>query len=402
MDVAQVGAVIGREFSHELIAAVSALAPMDLDAALERLTASGLISRRGMPPDATYVVKQWLVEDAACATMLKSRRRQLHSSIAKVLVERFPAMADSQPEVVAHHFTAAGLASEAIAYWLKAGRLAQARWANREAVTSFEQALHLLEAQPETRERLEQAIDLRFDLRTALLPLGEFEQIFDCLREAEGLARTLGDQRRLGQMFVHMCFNFCVTGHPTEALGFGQGAQAIAASLGDVPLQVMGNLYLGVACLYTADYRQAEDLFLKVLQLLEGDLSHERFGLAGFPAATARSFLTWIFADQAKFKEGIVHGQERLRFAATLDHPYSMAFACWVLGHLRIARRELSNATGVLQRGLALSREWNLTYFSPAHAGMLGYAYALSGRIAEGIPLVQQARGASHTRRDAP
>jgi class 3 adenylate cyclase len=398
-DVAQIGAAIGRQFSHELIAAVSALSPLELGAALERLTASGLISRHGTPPEASYSYKHALVQDAAYATMLRSRRRQLHSSIAKVLVERFPAMADSEPEVVAHHFTEAGLASEAIGYWLKAGRLASARWANREAVASFEQALHLLEAQPQTRETLERAIDLRFELRTSLLPLGEFEQIFDCLREAEGLARTLGDQRRLGQMFVHMCFNFCVTGHPTEALGFGHSAQAIAESLGDVPLQVMGNLYLGVACLYTSDYRQAEDLFLKVLQLLEGDLSRERFGLAGFPAATARSFLTWIFADQAKFKKGIVHGQEGLRFAEALDHPYSVAFACWVLGHLRISRGELSNAIGLLERGLALSREWNLTYFSAAHGGMLGYAYALSGRIAEGIPLLEQALSACQTLR---
>jgi len=145
-DVAQVGAAIGREFSHELIAAVSALAAMDLDAALEQLTASGLISRRGTPPNATYSFKHALVQDAAYVTMLKSRRRQLHSSIATVLVERFPAITENLPEVVAHHFTEAGLASKAIGYWLKAGRLAYARWANREAVASFEQAMHLLEA----------------------------------------------------------------------------------------------------------------------------------------------------------------------------------------------------------------------------------------------------------------
>ena len=118
--------MIGREFSHELIAAVSALTPADLDAALERLTASGLISCRGTPPAATYSFKHALVQDAAYATLLKSRRRQLHASIAKVLVERFPALAESLPEVVAHHFTEAGLASEAIGYWRKAGRLASA------------------------------------------------------------------------------------------------------------------------------------------------------------------------------------------------------------------------------------------------------------------------------------
>ena len=103
-DAAQIGAAIGREFSHELIAAVSDLAPTELDAALDQLTASGLIARRGTPPDATYAFKHALVQDAAYATMLKSWRRQLHASIASVLVDRFPAMAENLPEVVARHF----------------------------------------------------------------------------------------------------------------------------------------------------------------------------------------------------------------------------------------------------------------------------------------------------------
>jgi class 3 adenylate cyclase/DNA-binding SARP family transcriptional activator len=112
--VAQIGAAIGREFAHELIAAVSALAPPDLDAALERFTASGLIFRRGTPPEATYAFKHALIQDAAYATMLKSRRQPLHASIASELIERFPALAETAPEIVAHHFTEAGLASEAI------------------------------------------------------------------------------------------------------------------------------------------------------------------------------------------------------------------------------------------------------------------------------------------------
>jgi DNA-binding SARP family transcriptional activator/class 3 adenylate cyclase len=395
-DVALIGAAIGREFSHELIAAVSAQAPMDLEAALERLTASGLISRRGTPPDASYSFKHALVQDAACATMLKGRRRQLHASIAKALVERFQMLAASQPEVVARHFTEAGLASEAIDNWLKAGRLAQARWANREAVAFFEQALGVLASLPESPSTLEQAFDVRFDLRASLAPLGEFERIFACLREAEGLARTLGDQRRLGQTFVYMCHNLYQTGQPMEALGFGHNAKAIAESLGDGPLQVTGNLYFGVACLVTGDYRQAEDLLQQVLRLLESDLSRERFGLE-FPAVLARGYLTWGLADQGTFKEGIAHGQEAIRLAETLDHPYSLAGSCWSLAYLQISRGELDLAVGLLERGLALTREWNLTFFSTASTGTLGYAYALSGRIAEGISLLEHALKASET-----
>src|SRR5262249_18408539 len=157
------------------------------------------------------------------------------------------------------------------------------------------------------------------------------EKTFDCLREAEGLAKTLDDQRRLGQMSVYMCHNQWVTGHLAEALKFGQSAQNIAESLGDLPLQVTGNLYLGVACLGVGDYRRCGELLLKVVRLLEDDWIRERFGLAGFPAVLAQSYLTWILADQGAFREGIVHGQEGLRLAEALAHPYSLAWARWVL-----------------------------------------------------------------------
>jgi tetratricopeptide (TPR) repeat protein len=133
------------------------------------------------------------------------------------------------------------------------------------------------------RCQAEQAIDLRFDLRTALFPLGEFERSFGCLREAEGLARTLDDQRRLCQLSVYMCHNLRETGHLTEALAFGQNAQALAESLWDVPLQVTGNLNLGVACLYTGDYRRAEDLLRKVLQWLALPARRQRSAGAGAP-----------------------------------------------------------------------------------------------------------------------
>jgi len=199
-------------------------------------------------------------------------------------------------------------------------------------------------------------------------------------------------------MSVYRCHNLWMTGHPTEAIVFGQSAQAIAESLGDVPLQVAGNLYLGAACLRTGDYRRAEDLLGKVLQLLEGDLRRERFGLPGFPAVMARCYLTLIFADLGRFEEGIAHAQEAIRLAEALDHPYSLTFGCWVLAYLQITRGELRDAVGLLERGVAVSREWNLTSFSVNETGSLGYAYALSGRIAEGIPLLERALSAVEAR----
>jgi tetratricopeptide (TPR) repeat protein len=163
--------------------------------------------------------------------------------------ERFhPDRLTEHVERLAHHAVRGELWEQAVLYLRKAGVKALARSANREAVTCFEQALAALGHLPETRERLEQAIDVRCDLRAALHPLGELDRVFGYLREAEGLARALDDQRRLGQLSVYLCHNLRETGYPTEALAFGQSAQTLAESLGDVPLQVTGNLYLGVAC----------------------------------------------------------------------------------------------------------------------------------------------------------
>jgi len=198
-------------------------------------------------------------------------------------------------------------------------------------------------------------------------------------------------------MSAHMCHNLWMTGRHAEALAFGQNAQALAASLGDVPLQVTANLHLGAACLGTGDYRQAEEPLLKVAQLLEGALSRERFGLAGFPAVMARGYLTWVFGDRGQFEEGIAHGVEGIRLAEALDHPYSLTVVCWYLAHLKIARGELGDAVRLLERGEAVAREWNLTLFSVGNPGSLGYVYALLGRTAEGIPLMEHTLSAFGT-----
>ena len=386
--VAQIAAAIGREFSHELIGALSTVAQSDLDAALARLTASGLISRRGTPPDASYTFRHALVQDAAYATMLQSRRRQLHMGIAKALVEQFPATAGSQPEVVARHYTEAGLAHEAIGYWVKAGRLALARWANREAVGFFEQALQVLEGLPETRETLEYAVDIRFDLKASLLPLGAIDRMIVCLREAERPARTLDDQRRLGQLFVHMCQTFVISGRLDEAIASGQSARSLAEQLGEVPLQVTGNLYLATALLNRGDFRQAENISRHALSLLQGELGRVRFGFTGFPAVMARTFLTGICAEQGKFEQGIACGEEGVGLAEALDHPYSLASVCWSFSYLHSARGEPGRAIELLKRGSALAQEWGLVHFRARYAVSLCHAYALAGEMAECLPLL--------------
>jgi class 3 adenylate cyclase/DNA-binding SARP family transcriptional activator/predicted ATPase len=197
--VAQIGAAIGREFSDELIGAVAPLTPGELDAALERLTASGLISRRGTPPGATYSFKHALVQDAAYVTMLKSRRQQLHERIAKVLVERFPAMAERLPEVVAHHFAEAGFASEAIGYWLKAGERAVKHSAHVEAVKHLTQGMGLIQLLPTSPKRGRKELALHLALGPAITATKGYSaqetlHVYSRARDLLGDSATLAEQ----------------------------------------------------------------------------------------------------------------------------------------------------------------------------------------------------------------
>jgi class 3 adenylate cyclase/tetratricopeptide (TPR) repeat protein len=389
----QTAAVIGHEVPLPLLQAI-AEAPEDaLRRSLAHLQAAEFLYEARLFPELEYTFKHALTHEVAYGSLLQQRRRALHAQIVAALEVLFAARLTEQVERLAHHALRGEVWDKALAYCRQAGEKTMAQSAYREAVSYFEQTLTALAHLPETRATLEQAIDLRFDLRAALFPLGEFERIFGGLREAESLVKTLDDQRRLGWLSVYMCHNLWMTGRPKDALAFGQTARSLGESLGDLQLQVTSNLYFGVALASfgTGQYPRAEELFQRALTLLEGNRSLERFRLPGAPAVAARSFLAWAFADQGRFTEGVAHGQEAIRLAEALDHPYSLAFACWTLAELEITRGEFSGAIRLLERGLALSRQWALTFYLAQHMGSLGYAYALSGRIAEGIPLLEGA-----------
>src|SRR5262249_34354672 len=179
---------------------------------LAQLEQAGLVFRRGEPPDAAvYSFKHALVRDAAYESLLKSRRQQLHGQIARALEERFAAIVASQPEIVAHHFTEAGLVDAAIEYWLKAGAKAYSLYANEDALRFSERALTLLKKLPETRDNRERAVDIRFQLRNALLPLGKTDRILRSLEELDPILARLGDKRRSAQYAAFRCnHHFCI------------------------------------------------------------------------------------------------------------------------------------------------------------------------------------------------
>jgi class 3 adenylate cyclase/tetratricopeptide (TPR) repeat protein len=388
----QTASVVGKDVPLGVLQAVAELTEDELYPAIGRLQAAEFLYEAGIPPDIEYTFKHALTHDVAYGSLLQDRRRVLHVRIVETIEQLYADRLAEHVERVAHHAFLGKDWAKAVTYLQQAGAKAFARSVHREALSYFEDALTALTHLPETRETAERAIDLRFDLRNALLPLAEWGRIEGYLREAEALARTSNDQRRLGSVLGYMSgLHLNTGGRASDVRAFAQQVEAIGASLSDVPLQVAGRYYHVWLGALSGDYRGTERLCRTLMDSLPGGLARERFGLAAYPAVVARAFLARALAELGVFDEGRDHGQEAVRLAEALDHPFSLIWAYLNLGHLENLRGEFVRATTPLERAVALSREWNITYLTPIAMAALGHVYAGSGRVTEGVSWLQQA-----------
>jgi DNA-binding SARP family transcriptional activator len=389
-DTAQIGAAIGRQFSHALIGAVSTLAPVDLDAALGQLMASGLISRRGTPPDATYTFKHALVQDAAYVTMLKSRRRQLHASIAEALVGRFPALLESQPEIVAHHFTEAGLANEAIGYWVKAGRHAYARWASHEATRFFEQALRVLETLPETRETLQQAFDASLELRAVMAQLGEPRRALACLWQAEAIAERLNDDHQRGWVCALLTSGHSLLAELDEALVVGTRARELGERLGDLRLRILATTCLEQLHFYRSEHRQVVALATENISVLPADWTSDFFGIAAPPSVYDRGWLMMSLAELGRFAEASQPAPEARRLATATRHVHTIGWADITAGTVHMLKGEWADASSLFDHAIAISDEGSVHVLYTSLVACSAWALAQLGEASEALRRLEE------------
>jgi class 3 adenylate cyclase/tetratricopeptide (TPR) repeat protein len=389
--ILQTASVVGKDVPLALLQAIAEPGEEELHAAIGCLQAAEFLYEAGLFPDLEYTFKHALTHEVTYGSLLQDRRRALHRQIEETIERLYPDRLPEHLERLAHHAFRGEEWGKAVTYLRQAGAKTFARSAHREALAYFEQALTALTHLPETGEMREQAIDVRFDLRNALFPLAEFGRIEGYLREAERLARSLGDQRRLGWVSTYMASHHVITGGDAAQLHtIAQRVEAIGDTLGDVPLQVVAQYYLLLACHLSGDYHGTEDRCRRLMQALHGERTREQYGVAVYPAVFCRAVLARTLAERGGFDEGDAHGQEAIRMAEALDHPYSIIWACLGLASLNDLRGDLSQAARLLERTVALCRERTITIWIPLATASLGHVYASSGRLEEGMSWLQQ------------
>jgi tetratricopeptide (TPR) repeat protein len=386
--VAQIGAAIGRQFSHELIAAVAPMPPAQLDEALAQLVGAELIYRRGTPPDAEYSFKHALVQDAAYSTMLRSRRQQVHGHIAAILEDRFPEIAEAQPALLAHHCTEAGLTEQAVAYWLAAGRQAWGRSAVGEAAALLRRGLALVPALPDTDWRRERELDLLIALAQTLnvSRVWGAPEMREVNARARELASTLNRPRALFSALWGQINEHCVRGDLKRAQSLSLELLELGATAADVPMQVTSLITGGYICHFFGEFTKMSAYMEEALALYN---PAERASYTGLLpqdpqvqlwATSALSLMLLGHLDQ-----GLLRNHAAIDEARRLSHPPSLAFA------IGVALWTLHR--GVLEHGsltcevLALSTEHGLGYWRAFARVRLGWSLVAMGRIDEGIPL---------------
>jgi predicted ATPase len=351
-EVAQVAAVIGREFSYELLHAVHPLAEGDFQSALAKLAEVELVYARGIALDATYTFKHALIQDAAYEALLKTRRRELHRKVAQTITEEFGEIAEAHPEVLARHWTEAGEIELAIAAWTKAGKAAEARNAFAEALESYEQAVALLNLLPESPERDGRELELRlFTSNMLWITRGWASQdAGDAIERAAALAERSGNLKQLVGLLLTKGVNVLNSGDSSAAVALADRALDLARRDGN-PIR------LGVAyCLQLmvraarGDLIEAEGYYTAGLKFLD----HPGFRLTREPRIAAfahASCNAWMLGRANVARERMD------RMIVNQDNPYDVAYSESSAAILHSYMGEYEQAQALARHALELSEK---------------------------------------------
>jgi len=382
---------VGKNVPLKLLQEIVHLPQEVVQRRLERLQAAELLYEAKIHPDLEYSFTHALTHEAAYASLLHDQRRSLHAEIVNAIERLYPERPAEYVEQLAYHAYSAELWERAAAYLRQAGGKALACSAYREAATCYRTALLALERLGTGARPVALGVDLRLELRTALLALGENREILDKLSEAERLASSIGDVSRLAWIYGYRCMSHWGLGELGEALLAGERALDCAQKLADDRLRSLARLGLGWTYHGRGEYRESLEELSSLMREIR-PLPHLTLK-QGSPLVAVVA-LSWAAACQTElgeFEAGVTSGAEAVRLAEEFDQPWSRAAAYYALGVLHLRRGDLESSLDVLERGLRLCEDYEMWNWFTGLASAVGYAKALAGQPERGRDLLQQA-----------
>jgi len=392
-EVAQIGACIGREFDHELLAAVVSMPEAELAAALDRLVAAELVFRRGFPPAATYVFKHALVRDAAYESLLKRRRQELHARIATSIEGLFPQLVEAQPELIARHFGEAGLAEKAIPYWLRAGRLAADRSANMEAIAHLRSGLECAQALVPGASRSRFELSLQLALGGPLIATTGFasSETEAAYQRAQELSRELQSETDLFAALRGLGFVYHVRANLRGATSLIEEVFALAKRSGDPALLAEADHLAGVVSFHRGKFESARDRLERIAEAGEyrGRYHSEVYGIS--MGVFCRAYIShgdWHLGYPVR---SLKIAEEGLALSREISHPFSIALALNYLAMLHQFRRESDAALKTAVEARNICAEYRFDYYGAWSGLVRAWAIAESGRLDEGLAAYEAA-----------
>ncbi len=389
-EVAQIGAVLGREFAYEMVLAIGWIEESVLQAGLAQLVDAELLYQRGRPPRARYIFKHALVQDAAYQSLLKRTRQQHHGRVAQVLEER---TAETQPEFLAHHYTEAGLAEQAIPNWQRAGRRAAERSANLEAIAHLTKGLELLLTSPDTPERAKQELALQIALTGPLLATRGYtapETERTSARALE-LCRQIGDTPEIFPVLFGRQVFHLVSGRMAKAHQLAEEFLHLADGQQDDAPRLVGHRLHGLVSLCIGNLTAARRHLEQAVALYQPERHRSLIFLYGQDVKVAAlSSLHWTLWLLGHPDQALERSQEALDQARALSHAYTLGFALGFIGIVDTLRRDWQGARRHTDSGLALAAEHALPHWTGNALLTLGRTLAAQGRVADGIASMKE------------
>ncbi|MBI3799274.1 MAG: AAA family ATPase, partial [Deltaproteobacteria bacterium] len=392
-EIAQLGATLGREFSYDLLHAVSPLDEETLQQGLRQLVEAELVYQRGVPPQASYIFKHALIQDTAYQSLLKSKRQQYHQQVVHVLEERFLETKETQPELLAHHCTEAGLIVQAIPYWQQAGQRANQRSAYTEAISHLTKGLELLKPLPDTPEGAQAELTLQIALGTALMAARGYAapEVGQALARARELCRQVGETPQLFLVLWRLTAFYIGRDELQTARELEEQFLKLAQNVQDPVFLTGASLCVGTTSVLLGDLPRAREHLERGIALYDPQQHRSHISLFGEDVGISclgwEAYALWGLG----YPEQALHRvQEALSLAQKFSHPFSLGYALSCVVRIHQFRREEPATQARAETLLELAAVHGFALRTSQGFIMRGWALAMQGHGEEGIALLRQ------------